>query len=78
VPTSTGVYNGATVTLTPISSSGVLGIVPDGTLTNFESNVPAYACLNGQSFNVYANVNGPPVAEAITPTDCINQDFQLP
>ena len=71
-------YNGATVALTPISSSQVLGIVPAGTLTGFESNVPAYSCLNGASLDVYDNVNGKPVAEAVTPTDCIAQDFQLP
>jgi hypothetical protein len=76
--TITGVYNGATVALTPISSSQVLGIVPAGTLTGFESNVPAYSCLNGASLDVYDNVNGKPVAEAVTPTDCIAQDFQLP
>jgi hypothetical protein len=74
----TGVYNGATVALTPIASSGVLGVVPAGTLTNFQTNVAAYSCLNGAALNVYDNVNGKPVAEAITPTDCIAQDFELP
>jgi len=78
VPTTTGVYNGATVALTPIPSSQVLGIVPSGTLTDFESNVPTYSCLNGRSLDVYDNVNGKAVAEAVTPTDCIAQDFQLP
>ena len=37
-----------------------------------------YSCLNGASLDVYDNVNGKPVAEAVTPTDCIAQDFQLP
>ena len=74
----TGVYNGATVDLTPIASSSVLGVVPAGTLTDFQSNVPAYSCLNGAALDVYDNVNGTPVAEAVTPTDCIAQDFQLP
>jgi len=78
VPTITGVYNGATVALTPISSSQVLGIVPAGTVTDFESNVPASSCLNGASLDVYDNVDGKAVAEAVTPTDCIAQDFQLP
>ena len=71
----TGIYNGATVALSPISSSQVLGLVPAGTLTDFESNEAAYSCLNGASLNVYDNVNGTTVAEAITPTDCIAQDF---
>jgi hypothetical protein len=74
---TTGVYNGATVALTPISSSGVLGLLQAGTLTDFQSNVPAYSCLNGSSLNVYNNVNGK-VAEAVTPANCIAQDFQLP
>lgn len=71
-------YNGATVDLTPIAQSGMLGIVPAGTLTDFESNVPAYSCLNGAALDVYDNVNGNAVAEAVTPTNCISQDFQLP
>jgi hypothetical protein len=72
------VYNGATVDLTPIASSSVLGVVPAGPLTDFQSNVAAYSCLNGAALDVYDNVNGTPVAEAVTPTDCIAQDFQLP
>jgi Glycosyl hydrolases family 18 len=74
----TGVYNGATVNLTPVSSSTVLGLVQAGTLTDFQSNVAAYSCLNGVSLNVYDNVTGSQVAEAVSPTDCIAQDFQLP
>jgi hypothetical protein len=74
----TGVYNGSTVELTPIASSSVLGVVPAGTLTDFRSNVAAYSCLNGAVLDVYDNVGGNPVAEAVTPTDCIAQDFQLP
>ena len=53
-------------------------MLPAGTLTDFQSNVVAYSCLNGASLDVYDNVNGTAVAEAITPTDCIAQDFQLP
>ena len=36
----------------------------------------AYSCLNGASLNVYDNVNGKAVAEAVTPTNCIAQDFR--
>ena len=75
--TITGQYNGATVTLTPIASSQVLGVWPAGTLTNFQSTNPAYSCLNGASLNVVNNVNGTHVAEAMTPTNCMTQDFQL-
>ncbi len=77
-PSITGVYNGATVALTAIASSQVLGLVPAGTLTDFKSNEAAYSCLNGASLNVYDNVNGKAVAEAVSPTNCIAQDFQLP
>ena len=78
VASITGVYDGATVELTPVAASGVLGLVAAGTLTDFQTNVPAYACLNGSTLNVYDNVNGKQVAEAITATNCIAQDFQLP
>jgi len=40
--------------------------------------VAAYSCLNGASLDVYDNVNGKAVAEAVTSTNCIAQDFQLP
>jgi len=73
------VFDGVTVVLTPISSSQVLGVVPAGMLTAFQSNVPAFSCLNGASLNVYDNVNGgKEVAEAAKPTNCVAQDFQLP
>jgi hypothetical protein len=78
VPTITGFYNGVAVTLSPIPSSQVLGVLPAGTLTDFQSNVAAYSCLDGASLNVYGNLNGKHVAEAIRPTNCIAQDFQLP
>ena len=77
-PFITGLFNGAPVNLTPIASSQVVGVLPAGTLTDFQSNVPAYSCLNGAALNVYINVNGKDVAEAVTPTNCIAQDFQLP
>ncbi|HEX4127034.1 MAG TPA: glycosyl hydrolase family 18 protein [Acidimicrobiales bacterium] len=79
VASITGVYNdGATVNLTPIAQSSVLGVLGAGTLTDFQTNVPAYSCLNGSTLNVYQNVDGKPVAEAIMPTNCIAQDFELP
>jgi spore germination protein YaaH len=77
-PSITGLYNGAPVNLTPIAASGVVGVLPAGTVTDFQTNVPAYACLNGTALNVYVNINGKGVAEAVTPTNCIAQDFQLP
>ncbi len=77
-PFITGLFNGAPVNLTPIASNQVVGVLPAGTLTDFQSNVPSYSCLNGAALNVYINVNGKDVAEAVTPTDCIAQDFQLP
>jgi hypothetical protein len=78
VASITGVYNGATVSLTPVASSSVLGVLGAGTLTDFLTNVPAYSCLNGSALNVYDNVDGKPVAEAVAPTNCIAQDFELP
>ena len=72
-------YNGGpTVNLTPIASSSVVAVLMAGTLTDFQTNVAAYSCLNGSTLNVYQNVDGKPVAEAITPTNCIAQDFELP
>jgi hypothetical protein len=56
----------------------VLGLVQAGTLTDFQTNVATYSCLDGAALNVYDNVTGNQVAEAVTPTDCIAQDFQLP
>ena len=56
----------------------MLGLLAAGTLTDFQTNVAAYACLNGSTMSVYDNVNGKQVAEAIMPTNCIAQDFQLP
>ena len=43
-----------------------------------ESSVPVYSCFDELTVDVYENVNGMAVAEAVTPTDCIAQDFQLP
>jgi hypothetical protein len=78
VASITGVYNGTTVSLTPVASSSVLAVLGAGTLTDFQTNVAAYSCLNGSTLNVYDNVDGKPVAEAVAPTNCIAQDFELP
>ncbi|MGA2932249.1 MAG: hypothetical protein ABSE98_09220 [Acidimicrobiales bacterium] len=43
-----------------------------------ESSVPVYSRFDELTVDVYDNVNGMAVAEAVTPTDCIAQDFQLP
>ncbi len=50
----------------------------DGLVTDFQSNEPAYSCLNGTTLNVFTNLKGQPVAVAATPTNCITQDFLLP
>ena len=52
-------------------------VLVDGQVTDFQSNEPAYSCLNGATLNVFTNLKGRPVAVATTPTDCITQDFQL-
>jgi len=69
------VYNGATVVLTHILSSQVLGVVPAGTMVDFESSVPV---LLPRRRVPRDNVNGRAVAEAVTPTDGIAEDSQLP
>jgi spore germination protein len=82
-PFITGTANGQTQTLTAVPTApGVIGLQL-GTLTNFATNEPAYACL----------VGGPPLAyflsadaseyvvEASTtasPPDCMNQVFTFP
>ena len=79
MPTTTAVYDGATVVLTAIPSSQVATLTSDGTVSDFESNVPSYTCLNGTTLDVYDNLlSGQQVAKAATPTNCITQDFQLP
>ena len=76
-PAITGVFNGKTVTLVPISSNGVVGVIPAGTLTGFHSTDPAYACLNGQSLPVYNNVDTKQVAVSGGAGACVTQDFQI-
>jgi spore germination protein YaaH len=69
---------GKTITLTPVDASQVMRLVGDGQVTNFQTNEPAYSCLNGTTLNVFTNLKGQPVAVAATPTNCITQDFLLP
>ena len=79
VPTTTAVYDGATVNLTAVPSSQVATLTSDGTVTDFESNVASYTCLDGTTLDVYDDLlSGRQVAKAATPTDCISQDFELP
>ena len=69
---------GKTVTLTPVDASQVVRLAIDGQVTDFQTNEPAYSCLNGATLNVFTNLKGQPVAVAATPTNCITQDFLLP
>jgi hypothetical protein len=82
-PFITGTANGQTQTLTAVPVAPAMIGLQLGTLTNFATNEPAYACL----------VGGPPLAyflsadaseyvvEASTtasPPDCMTQDFTFP
>ena len=69
---------GKTIALTPVDASQVMRLAVDGQVTDFETNEPAYACLNGTTLNVFTNLKGQPVAVATTPINCITQDFLLP
>lgn len=69
---------GNTITLTPVDSSQVLPLLADGQVFHFQTNEPAYSCLNGVTLNVFTNLKGNAVAEAATPANCITQDFLLP
>jgi hypothetical protein len=69
---------GKTVTLTPVDANLVVRLAIDGQVTDFQTNEPAYSCLNGATLNVFINLKGQPVALAATPTNCITQDFLLP
>ena len=79
-PATTATYNGVTKPLTPVGQGSVDTLSPAGTVTNFQSSIPAYACLNGKTLNVYAYglLSGKDVAVATTPTDCITQEFTFP
>ncbi|HWF15882.1 MAG TPA: glycosyl hydrolase family 18 protein [Acidimicrobiales bacterium] len=77
-PFITAVRTGKTATLTAVDPSQVDRLAVAGQVTNFQSNVPAYSCLNGTTLDVFTNLIGPAVAVAATPTNCITQDFLLP
>ncbi len=64
--------------LTAVAASSVSKLVSGGQISGFQTNEPAYSCLNGATLDVYSNLKGPPFAEAVTPTDCVTQDFLLP
>lgn len=70
--------SGKTIALTPVDAGQVVRLAVDGQVTNFQTNEPAFACLNGSTLNVFTNLKGQPVAVAATPTNCITQDFLLP
>jgi hypothetical protein len=69
---------GKTITLTAVDAGQVVRLAVDGQVTDFQTNEPAYTCLNGSTLNVFTNLKGQPVAVAATPTNCITQDFLLP
>jgi spore germination protein YaaH len=77
-PFITATRTGNTVTLTPVDASQVVRLTADGQVTDFQTNEPAYSCLNGTTLNVFANLKGQPVAVAATPANCVTQDFLLP
>jgi Glycosyl hydrolases family 18 len=77
---TTATYNGGTVTLTPVNQGSVDTLSKEGSITNFQSNNPAYSCLNGKSVVVYGYglLSGKDVVDATTPGDCITQEFTFP
>ncbi len=79
-PYASGTFDGATVQLTPVAASQVTPFTGDGSLTSFSTNEPVYACLNGATIAVYWDglLSSQLVAVAVTPTNCMSQDFLLP
>jgi spore germination protein len=79
-PSITGEYEGSVRHLSPVGSGGVDSGLALGTLTDFSSTNPAYACLDGKTLDVYLYgvLSGNRVAVATTPTDCIDQEFIFP
>jgi hypothetical protein len=79
-PYASGTFNGAPVLLTPVAADQVTPFTGDGSLTAFSTNEPAYACLNGATIAVYWDglLSSQLVAVAVTPTNCMTQDFLLP
>jgi spore germination protein YaaH len=76
-PPITGTYDGKTWLLAPVGPGSVDKPLSLGTLKNFFTTIPAYACLNGMELTVYlyGSLNGHYVAVAAQPTDCVTQDF---
>jgi hypothetical protein len=77
-PAITGVFDGVTRELTAVAPGSVDGPVSLGTLTDFSTTDPAYACLaEGPPLAVYlyGTLSGYDVAVASAPTDCITQEF---
>jgi hypothetical protein len=66
--------------LTAVGPGQVDTLLAEGTITNFESTNPAFACLDGTSMAVYQYglLTGKDVAVATTPTNCVTQDFTFP
>jgi len=77
-PTTTAVRNGVRVVLTPVAANQVSNLTPAGTVTDFESTDPSFSCLDGATLDVRGNLLGRAAAEAVTPANCITQDFELP
>ncbi|HVB90672.1 MAG TPA: glycosyl hydrolase family 18 protein [Acidimicrobiales bacterium] len=79
-PAITATYAGAVKSLTPVGPGGVDTLNPAGSVTNFQSTNPAYACLDGKSLAVYdyGILSGKYVAVAQAPTDCLTQEFTFP
>jgi hypothetical protein len=79
-PLTTAVFGGKTVTLSPVAAGGINSLSAAGTVTDFESTNPAFACLDGKSLVVHAYglLTGKDVAVATTPTDCLSQEFTFP
>ena len=82
-PFITGTAGGRTVDLTPVDANAVNPLLPIGSLTNFATNNPAYACLvGGPPLTYYSSLSGSyDVVEASTTNlqpDCMTQDFVFP
>jgi hypothetical protein len=77
-PSITALRSGVTVDLTPVAASQVVRLAPAGTVTDFQTNVPSFECLDGATLTVDDNLTGHPVAVAAAPADCVTQDFLLP
>jgi spore germination protein len=71
-------YNGTTKFLGAWAPGSVTPGASAGTITNFDTNEPAYSCLNGKTLSVYfvgLFTSGKYVAVAASPGDCMNEEF---